>query len=274
MSETSNHKMTVYAAGHETVQDEALIIEEPLSIRVDGNPYSVVMRTPGDEIPHIAGFCLAEGLIDRPDDVASVGFCDDNDTNVATLTLKQKRRAQVAGLLERKGFVSQTSCGICGKLVVDDLQQILSPIKYHTIMPVDQVMACADMLPSYQPIYDKTRSAHAAMIFDASSNPLSSAEDVGRHNALDKAIGKVFMDGRIENAALVVMSSRLSYELVQKAARAGIEIMVGISRPTALAVHLAGSVDMTLACAEAGQLMLFCGKRRIEPKSERSVFTP
>jgi FdhD protein len=112
-------------------------------------------------------------------------------------------------------------------------------------------------------LYQKTNSAHASMIFDFNLHPLAFAEDVGRHNALDKAIGKVFMSRRLPEAVFGLMSSRLSYELVQKAARAGLQILVGISRPTALAVALAQSIHMTLACAKNKDLMVFCGEERL-----------
>ncbi len=241
---------------------QALIIEEPLSIRIEGNPYSVVMRTPGDEIAHVAGFCLSEGLIDSAKDIATIGFCTEDNTNVATITLTDNRKKKVVDLLNRKGFVSQTSCGICGKEVVKDLHQITTPVKNNFKISIDQARECANLLYSFQPLHKKTRSAHAALILDKTLQVLSSAEDVGRHNALDKAIGKIFMDNKISKACICVMSSRLSYELIQKAARAGIEMLVGISRPTSLGVDLARAVNMTLACSRGDDLMVFCGKDR------------
>src|SRR5512139_778289 len=91
-----------------------LILEEPLSIRVQGQPYSVVMRTPGDEPAHVAGFCLAEGILDSPDDIATIASCDGEVTNVVTITVTAARLGTITGILNRRGFVSQTSCGICG----------------------------------------------------------------------------------------------------------------------------------------------------------------
>ncbi|MBS0013836.1 MAG: formate dehydrogenase accessory sulfurtransferase FdhD [Desulfobacterales bacterium] len=252
-----------YEENRRTERSQALITEEPLSIRVAGSPYSVVMRTPGDENAHVAGFCLAEGLVDHPDDIVTISFCTEDQTNVATLTLTEERRIQAAGLLERKGFVSQTSCGICGKEVIEDIARVLVPVKSATVFSVSRIMAGVDQLPDHQPLYRSSRSSHAAVIFSHSMEAMAAAEDVGRHNALDKAIGKVFMLNQMKNACLAIMSSRLSYELVQKAGRAGLEMLVGISRPTALAVDLARSVNMTLACAKDGRLMVFCGDHRI-----------
>jgi len=263
MNVFQTNTITVFNNEQRGNRDQALIIEEPLSIRIEGQPYVVVMRTPGDEIAHAAGFCLAEGLIDTPKHIATIGFCTEAGTNVATVTLIPEQKKKVSHLLERKGFVSQTSCGICGKEVVEDLHQITTPVELTLRLTVDQALRCADKLPDYQPIHKQTRSAHAALIFDKHGSLLASAEDVGRHNALDKAIGKVFMDRRIGEAAFGVMSSRLSYELVQKAARARIELMIGVSRPTSLAVELARAMNMTLACARDTELMVFCGEERL-----------
>ncbi len=263
MNGSRPHSMIVFQNSKMLKQDQHLIAEEPLSIRINGKPYSVVMRTPGDEIAHAAGFCLVEGLVDAPKDIASIGFCTEEGTNVATVILTSGRTEKISALLERKGFISQTSCGICGKEVVKDLQQILRPLAQTFKIPVSRALECADNLAAHQKLYKKTNSAHAAMIFDSDLNMLAFAEDVGRHNALDKAIGKVFMNGRMDDAVFGLMSSRLSYELVQKAARARLQILVGISRPTALAVDLAQSVHMTIACAKNNDLMVFCGEERL-----------
>jgi FdhD protein len=242
-----------------------LIVEEPLSIRVNGQPYAVVMRTPGDETCHVAGFCLAEGLIDRPEDIVTISFCTEEGTNVATVTLTEARSGVVADLLERKGFVSQTSCGICGKEVVRDMQQILRPLPTRVQVSIEQVQAAVAMLAQVQLLYDKTRGAHAALIVDDQNKLIAAFEDAGRHNALDKAIGRVFLDNKMDSAAIGVMSSRLSYELVQKAARGGLEVLVGLSRPTYLAAELAISVNMTLICAQEGKLLVFTCPERIKP---------
>ena len=267
---SKNVTITHFKKNKQTSQIQPLIIEEPLSIRIEGNPYAVVMRTPGDEIAHVAGFCLAEGLVDSPNDIVTIGFCTEENTNVATVTLTDDRKKKVADLLDRKGFISQSSCGICGKEVVNDLHQITTPVKNNFTISIDQVKNSTDRLYTFQPIHKKTRSAHAALIFDKDLHVLASAEDVGRHNALDKSIGKVFMDNQISIARFGIMSSRLSYELVQKAARAGLEMLIGISRPTSLGVDLARAVNMTLACARGDEVMVFCGQERfIFPEREK-----
>jgi FdhD protein len=242
---------------------ETLIVEEPLSIRIEGKPYSVVMRSPGEEKAHAAGFCLSEGLIEGAEDIREIGFCTEAGVNVATVSLQPKRREEVCGLLERKGFVSQTSCGICGKTLVSDLRQILQPAEAAIQVSARRILECAAMLSDHQVLHSRTRSAHAAMILDEKLQTLFFSEDVGRHNALDKAIGKALLANQLSSAQMAVMSSRLSYELVQKAARARIPLLIGISRPTALAVELARSVSMTLGCVKKRRVFIFCGRERV-----------
>ena len=243
--------------------DQELIQEEPLLIRVEGKPYSVVMRTPGDEISHAAGFCLAEGLVDSMNDFASIGFCRDLDPNVVEVRLKPERREKVSDILDRRGFVSQTSCGICGKEMVKDLFQTLVPAEDNFRIDLDRIFACIDKLAENQVYYKSTRGAHAAMLLDSRLEILSFAEDVGRHNALDKVIGKLVMGGNLKDSAVAVLSSRISYELVQKVARACLPVIVSMSHPTALAVEMGQSLNLTLICAKGPELILFCGEKRI-----------
>ena len=241
-----------------------LIGEEPLLIRVEGDPYTVVMRTPGDEMFHAAGVCLGEGIVDFPDDFASIGYCEDIDPNVIEVRLKPERREKVVHILQRRGFVSQTSCGICGKQMIEDLEQELLPVDNGFSVEISRVLDCAQKLSENQAIYPRTRGSHAALLFDENLTILAFAEDVGRHNALDKAAGKAFMKGELSRARLLVMSSRISYELIQKAARAHIPMMVSKSRPTALAAQMGRMLNMTLACAFGdSKLMIICGEDRI-----------
>lgn len=241
-----------------------LIGEEPLSIRVEGKAYSVVMRTPGDELAHAAGFCLSEGIVDTPNDFGTISFCDDIDTNVVTVTISKSRRNKIVDLLDRRGFISQTSCGICGKEIVKDLHQMIQPVENNTHINAGLALECLEKLPQHQPLRNKTRSSHAAALYSFDFKLLSVAEDVGRHNALDKAIGKLFLDRRLDEAVLLTLSSRISYELVQKAARARIPVILAFSRPTSLAVELASELNMTLAClADHTGLYIFCGEHRL-----------
>ena len=242
-----------------------LIGEEPLLIRIDEKPYSVVMRTPGEELFHAAGFCLGEGIADSPDDFMTIGYCRDLDPNVIEIRIKPERGKKIHDILERRGFVSQTSCGICGKEMIKDLYQILTPVEDGFQLDINRVLDCANRLSKNQNYYQTTKGSHAAMLFDNQLEMISFAEDVGRHNALDKAIGKAFMNRKLSQAAVLILSSRISYELVQKAARARLPIVISKSRPTALAAEMGKALNMTLACSpNESELIIVSGENRIK----------
>ncbi len=247
----------------ETISLE-LIGEEPFLINIDEKPYSVVMRTPGEEIFHAAGFCLGEGIASSSDDFKTMGYDKDLDPNIIDIWLTSERKEKIHDILERKIFVSQTSCGICGKEMVRDLYQKITPAKDGFTVEINSVFDCINKLSENQNYYQSTRGSHAAIIFDSQLEKLSFAEDVGRHNALDKAIGKAFMDKQLSKAKILVLSSRISYELIQKSARAQIPVMISNSRPTALAVEMGKSLNMTLAFpVKESELIIVCGEERI-----------
>jgi FdhD protein len=262
--DTESHQVIRYDGGACRTGTHDLIGEEPLLIRIDDKPYSVVMRTPGEEISHAAGFCLGEGIADSPDDFTTIGFCKDLDPNVIDVRLTPERHEKIHDLLERRGFVSQTSCGICGKELIKDLYQILSPAENGFRIEIKRLFNCINKLSETQMYYQRTKGSHAAMIFDNRLEMISFAEDVGRHNALDKTIGKVFLNKKLPDAAILIISSRVSYELVQKAARAHLPIIVSNSRPTALAAEMGEALNMTLACTDKEcDLIVVCGENRI-----------
>ncbi len=240
------------AASEPIVRQQRLIGEAPLAIRIDGHPYSVMMRTPGHEIAHVAGFCLGEGIVDHPADMANIASCDGEHNHVVTVTLSPDRRIQAGHFLERRGFISQSSCGLCGKAVVADLLQHIPPMTRQLRLAPETAWQCLDSLAVHQPLRKQTRAAHAVAIFDQQAQLLAVAEDVGRHNALDKAIGALFLAKTLYMAGFVVLSSRISYEMVQKTARARIPVILAVSRPTSLAVDLARGLNITLACLSRG----------------------
>jgi len=264
LKQSADHDVRVWNQTVFTEDTLSLIGEEPLSIRVQGNPYAVIMRTPGAEREHVAGFCLAEGVVDRAEEIVSIARCDGEDANVIAVTLTPERRAMIDDILDRREFISQTSCGICGKEVVRDLESKIQPVADETRFAIEKVSHCLEEITTHQPLRKTTRGAHTALIFNRRLELISAAEDVGRHNALDKAVGKLFLEGRIDQAGLLVMASRVSYELVQKAARARIPVVLAVSRPTALAVDLARALNMTLATKAKGiGLFVFTAPQRL-----------
>jgi len=241
-----------------------LIGEEPLLIRVEGSPYAVVMRTPGEELFHAAGFCLGEGIADTPEDFLTVGYCRDLDPNVIEVRLRPERVEEVGDILARRSFVSQTSCGICGKELIEDLYQKLTPAPDGFTVEIGRIFDCITRLFEHQHYYPRTKGSHAALLLDEVLETVSFAEDVGRHNALDKAVGKAFMERRLSAARLLVMSSRISYELVQKASRAGLSMLLSKSRPTALAVAMGRALNLTIVSAfDRSDIIVFCGEHRV-----------
>lgn len=255
--------VVLHEEGASRTYEQELIGEEPLLILIEGQPYAVVMRTPGEEICHVAGFCLGEGLVDDFEDFSMLNYKDQTGSNTVAVKLKSERRKKVAGLLKKSGLIRRTGSGICGKEMIKDLNKILAPITDETRISRTQAISCLDQLARHQDFYKRTSASHGVMLFDSILDVLSVAEDVGRHNAFDKAIGKVFMSGQLKKARLAVLSSRISYELVKKAARSSLSIVVSMSRPTDLAVELGRSLNMTLACMEKESgLMVFCGEER------------
>lgn len=249
-----NHQVVFIDKKNTISVQHKLINEKALSILVQGRPYCVIMRTPGDELQHVAGFCLYKKLIDIPDDLTSLSFKDDTDTNIVAITLSESRKEKISHLLEKQDM-AQTDCRPCEKDIMTD----------ETLIDVKSAINCLRELSNHQPLRSDTHAAHAAALYSSDFELLSVAEDVGRHNAVDKAIGKLFLDNTLSRAYLLILSSRISYELVQKAARAKISVILAMSRPTSLAVELATKLNMTLACLANGSgLYIFCGKHRFK----------
>jgi len=250
--DTINHQI-IYCHKEKTIiSDHLLINEEPLSIFIHNQPYSVIMRTPGDELAHTAGLCLGEGIVDSPKDFVSIDFIKEIDPDSVSVFLTSSKKERILDHLEQRGLVSQSSCNICGKEQVNKITQAIPPLADNSCINYSKALHCLEMLDSQQPLRKKTRASHGAAIYDLTFKLLAVAEDAGRHNALDKAIGKLFLSGILHSASLLILSSRISFELVQKAGRAQIPIIMSISRPTALAVKLANKLKITLACLAKG----------------------
>ena len=144
---TESFKITRYDRKGSRSGSHEFIGEEPLLIRIDEKPYSVVMRTPGEEMFHAAGFCLGEGVVSSPDDFTTIGYCEDLDPNVIDIRLKPERRQKILDILDRRSFISQTSCGICGKEMLKDLYQRLTPAENSFKLDLSQIYDCIRQLP-------------------------------------------------------------------------------------------------------------------------------
>ena len=239
---------------HDGVQD-VVAIEEPLEIRVDGAPLAVTMRTPGHDEELALGFLYGEGLIDGP---RPAGLTDDFANNTIEVTGPLARDPGV------RRFYTTSSCGVCGKGALEEVAVLSPPLSAEPTIP----RALAADLPAHleQPGFDRTGGLHATGLFDAGGRLLYSREDVGRHNAMDKVIGRALLDGRLPLGGYVLcVSGRLSFELVQKAAVAGAPILVGVGAPSSLAVELADDRGLTLCgFARRGAVNVYTHPERID----------
>lgn len=252
--------------------EAALIVEEPLQIIVDGAPYAVLMRTPGDDLALAAGFCLAEGLIDSAADLGAIQACEVEDANQVAVT----RLGEHPPLHPARQTVA-SSCGLCGREMIADIMQRLSAITRPFTISTQGLLALGAHMQAAQQHFRSTGGAHAAALFDAAGEMLSFGEDVGRHNALDKAIGRLLLpvgrgrrpapacDDPLREACVAVLSGRCSFEMVQKAARAGIPLLASVSAPTHLAVQLASQLHMTLVgFLRKDSLTIYCDGGHLE----------
>jgi FdhD protein len=231
---------------------DALATEEPLEIRAqgpgqDGQQVAVTMRTPGGDFELAAGFLFTEGLV-TADDVRRVAYCDDLDDeeqryNVVTVTLA---RPFAADQLSRN-FYATSSCGVCGKASLDDIAVRCDVVPPGFTVGADVLVSLPDRLREAQRVFDRTGGLHAAGLYAADGTALSVREDVGRHNAVDKVIGEQLLAGRVPLADRVLqVSGRASFEIVQKAAVAGIPVVSAVSAPSSLAVEAGDRLGVTV----------------------------
>lgn len=237
---------------------DVVAVEEPLEIRVGREPLAVTMRTPGHDEELAVGFLHGEGLITAGTPLRA-GLTGDLAANVvevdATLTRDPGARR----------FYTTSSCGVCGRGALDEVLLTAPDVGPRDRPRVDRALLAALPERLRQPGFDATGGLHATGLFDIAGQLLLVREDVGRHNAMDKVIGHVLLDGGLPLAdRILCVSGRLSFELVQKAAMAGAPMLVGVSAPTSLAVSLARECGMTLAgFARDGRVNVYAGAQRV-----------
>ena len=234
--------------------EDAVAIEEPLEIRVDGEPLAVTMRTPGHDEELSLGFLYGEGLIEGPRRAEPTDDFAANTIEVEGPLLRDPGRRR---------FYTTSSCGVCGKGALEELAvQSPAPPRGPTIS-----RALLARLPELleQPGFDRTGGLHATGLFEADGQLLLAREDVGRHNAMDKVIGRALIDGIVPlGERILCVSGRLSFELVQKAAVAGAPVLVGVGAPSSLAISLADDRGMTLAgFARVGRVNVYTHPERV-----------
>ncbi len=246
-------RVLAWRAGTAETREDRLAGEEPMAIRACGPgqeplDIAVTMRTPGHEAELAAGFLLTEGMIDDRADIAGVDVADPgthahpDDEVIVRLT-----RPLDPGGIAARNFVATASCGICGKASLDQVQVRCAPIPDGPVVTPAILLALPARLREGQAVFGATGGLHAAGLFDATGTLIALREDVGRHNALDKLVGSRLLAGELPlHDRVLLVSGRASFELVQKAAVAGIPILAAVSAPSDLAVDAAERLGVTL----------------------------
>jgi FdhD protein len=253
-------------------EEDDIVAEEPLEIRAQGETLAITMRTPGADRELAIGFLLSEGIIASRDDVGSVSHCGRPDQEGYGNTIDVVPGAGLSLDIERlsatrRGTLTTAACGVCGRRSVDDVIARCQPQKVVTAMIASAtIFRAAEGLRERQPNFARTGGIHAAALHDAGGAVLAAFEDIGRHNAVDKAVGALVLAGRIPGAeaALLLVSGRASYEVVQKASAAGVPIVASVSAASSLAVDLARASGITLCgFVRNGSMTVYAHPERI-----------
>lgn len=232
--------------------EDAIAVEEPLEIRVAGDPLVLTMRTPGEDADLAIGFLYAEGVIGGIADVGTVAHCGRPDEEGFGNTIDVTPGPGVALDPDRigttrRGTLTTAACGVCGRRSIDDLLERAGVLPAGAEVAFGVLAESTARLREAQAHFEQTGALHAAAALDAHGALLAGAEDIGRHNAVDKVIGALLRRGALDAARVIAVSGRISFEIVQKAAVARIPIVTAVSAPTSLAVDLAERLGITLA---------------------------
>jgi FdhD protein len=236
-------------------EQDAVAVEEPLEIRIAGEPVAVTMRTPGHDEELSLGFCLSEGLHPR-----SASLPEDLAANTVEVEADGFDRERL-----RRSFYTSSSCGVCGKGALEAVRVEAEPVESDLRVEAAVISALPDRLRASQAAFSATGGLHATGLFDPAGELLCLREDVGRHNAMDKVIGWAFREGRLPlRNSILCVSGRLSFELVQKAAVAGSPVLVAVGAPSSLAVELAAEQKITLCgFVRDGRVNVYTGPERV-----------
>jgi FdhD protein len=263
MKPTVSASTIVVSGGQRQDRTDALAVEEPLEIRVAGHSIAVTMRTPGHDFELAAGFLLTEGVVRRPADIREVRHCPGSNANVVQVELNSSAKFD-PNKLSRHVFTT-SSCGVCGKTTLEQVRAVLPASIQRTAIPMAEVLCgLPEKLRAEQTIFSSTGGLHATALFDASGKLRLLREDVGRHNAMDKLLGELLLADKLPATETVVLvSGRASFELVQKAAMAGIPTLAAVGAPSSLAVELARELGMNLVGFLRGdRFNIYCGEGR------------
>jgi FdhD protein len=250
------HTLLKFRDGRPVESEDWVVVEEPLEIRVQGDSLAVLMRTPGHDLELVAGFALTEGVVAAFADIGTLRQCRsgaDHDLNVVDIALAPGVVFDPARL--RRNLVASAACGICGRASLEALAARAQPVASALRVRRAVLEALPERLLEAQDTFGRTGALHAAALFDADGRLLVCREDVGRHNAVDKVLGRAAMDGIDPGATVLLVSGRTSFEILQKSAVAGIPVVCAISGPTTLAIETARAFGITLVNFLRGRAM-------------------
>jgi FdhD protein len=243
-------------AGRWSESPDAVVTEEPLQLLLDGEPLSVVMRTPGHDIELALGLLHAEGIAVSLDAIKQIRISAESgetaheievdasivESNEVDIHLTQAPRRK-----PERSMLSSAACGVCGAVLIEDLRRDLAPLPRGASISAALLPRLVERLRTRQGVFDRTGGLHAAGLFTADGDSMCIREDIGRHNAVDKVVGRMMLDGRLPaTGSVLVVSGRAGYEIVQKSITAGIPVLAAVGAPSSLAVALAREFGQTL----------------------------
>ncbi|QKW10176.1 formate dehydrogenase accessory sulfurtransferase FdhD [Streptomyces sp. NA04227] len=262
--------------GQLSQRPDTLVAEEPLEIRLNGRRIAVTMRTPGDDFALAAGFLVSEGVLAAADELASIVYCagatEDGSNTYNVVDVRTAPSVPIPDITLERNVYTSSSCGLCGKASLEAVRTTARlAIADQPPLRLDPALfsVLPDRLRAAQQVFDRTGGLHAAALFSPEGELLDLREDVGRHNAVDKVVGRALQGGRLPlSRSILLVSGRASFELVQKAVMAGIPVLAAVSAPSALAVDLAAEQGLTLVGFLRGASMnVYAGEHRLALES-------
>jgi FdhD protein len=274
---TERRKVIRIRDGVVSARPDTLVAEEPLEIRLNGKPLAITMRTPGDDFALAAGFLVSEGVLGAADELQNIVYCAgatvDGSNTYNIVDVRTAPGVVVPDITLERNVYTTSSCGLCGKASLDAVRTTarwtIDDTHGDTAPPVrlgpELLASLPDRLRAAQRVFDRTGGLHAAALFTEDGELVDIREDVGRHNAVDKLVGRALQNGSLPlSRTVLLVSGRASFELAQKAVMAGIPVLAAVSAPSSLAVDLAAESNLTLVGFLRGTSMnVYAGEHRI-----------
>ncbi|MFI6667196.1 formate dehydrogenase accessory sulfurtransferase FdhD [Streptomyces sp. NPDC050481] len=269
---TERRKVIRIRDGAISSRPDTLVTEEPMEIRLNGKPLAITMRTPGDDFALAAGFLVSEGVLAQHDDLQNIVYCAgataDGTNTYNVVDVKTAPGVVIPDITLERNVYTTSSCGLCGKASLDAVRTTTRwPINDTPPLRIDPDLLASlpDRLRAAQQVFDRTGGLHAAALFTEDGELLDIREDVGRHNAVDKLVGRALQNANLPlSRVILLVSGRASFELAQKAVMAGIPLLAAVSAPSSLAVDLATETNLTLIGFLRGHTMnVYAGEHRL-----------